>query len=263
MSNPMIRSLTVMADGERVNGLCRVSVTGWESLGLEPLPFILRAWNPDDSAHAMLAAAKTITVLRENSLLAAGQAAGVYRRTVPEGMITEVVFSPNLALWEAPVFLSVEAGTSVSETVQRILEASGTGIRLLPCAGPDPVFPRGQAFRGRAAECVNDVLSAVPARAYMTEAGLCAAPAEGLPVSLILTEKDLTDVPVFTGGKMILRTKPAGWPLGKRAKVKWKNESTEGLVTERSIDADNMTGSWQAEIILAIQNSELRIKNSE
>ena len=172
MSNPMIRSLTVMADGERVNGLCRVSVTGRESLGLEPLPFIMRAWNPDDSAHAMLAAAKTITVLRENSLLAAGQAAGVYRRTVPEG--TEVVFSPNLALWEAPVFLSVEAGTSVSETVQRILEASGTGIRLLPCAGPDPVFPRGQAFRGRAAECVNDVLSAVPARAYMTEAGLCA-----------------------------------------------------------------------------------------
>ena len=254
MSNPLIRSLTVLADGERVNGFCRVSVTGRETLGLEPLPFILRAWNPDDSAHAMLAAAKTVTVLREDSLLAAGRIAGVYLRTVPEGMITEVVFSPNLALWEAPVSLSVEAGASVFETVQRILEASGTGIRLLPCTGPDPVFSRGQAFYGRGAECVNDVLSAVPARGYMTEAGLCAVPAVGLPVSLTLTEKDLTDVPVFTGGKMLLRTKPVGWPLGKRAKVKWKNESAEGLVTERSIAADNMTGGWQAEIILEIQN---------
>ncbi len=98
------------------------------------------------------------------------------------------------------------------------------------------------------------MLSAVPARGYMTEAGLCAVSEEGLPVSLTLTESDLTDVPVFTEGKMILRTEPVGWPLGKRAKVKWKNESAEGLVTERSIDADNMTGSWQAEIILEIQN---------
>ena len=254
MSNPLIRSLTVLADGERVNGLCRVSVTGRETMDLEPLPFILRAWNPDDSAHAMLSAAKTITVLREDSLLAGGRVAGVYRRTVPEGMITEVVFSPNLALWKAPVSLSVEAGASVSETVQRLLEASGTGIRLLPVAGSDPVFSRGQAFYGRAAECVSDVLTAVPARGYITEAGLCVVPEEGLPVSLTLTEKDLTDVPVFTEGKMILRTKPVGWPLGKQAKVKWKNESAEGLVTERSIDADNMTGSWQAEIILTIKN---------
>ena len=263
MNNPLIRSLTVLADGERVNGLCRVSVTGRETLDLDPLPFILRVWNPDDSAHAMLAAAKTVTVLREDSLLAAGRVAGVYRRTMPEGMITEVVFSPNLALWEAPVSLSVEAGASVSETVQRILNASGTGIRLLTCAGPDPVFSRGQAVHGRAAECINDVLSAVPERGYMTEAGLCAVPAEGLPVSLTLTESDLTDVPVFIEGKMILRTEPVGWPLGKRAKVKWKNESAEGLVTERSIDADNMTGSWQAEIILEMQNAEFRIKNSE
>lgn len=254
MSNPLIRSLTVLADGERVTGLSRVSLTGRETLGLEPLPFVLRVWNPADSACAMLAAARRVSVLRDDSLLAAGWTAGVYRRTVPEGMITEVAFSPNLMLWEAPVSLSVEAGASVSETVQKILEASGTGIRLLPCAGPDPMFSRGQAFYGRAAECVNDVLSAVPARGYMTEAGLCAVPAEGQPVSLVLTEKDLTDEPVFTDGKMILRTKPVGWPPGKRAKVKWKNESAEGLVTERSIDADNMTGSWQAEIILTIQN---------
>ena len=78
--------------------------------------------------------------------------------------------------------------------------------------------------------------------------------AEGQPVSLVLTEKDLTDAPVYTGEKMILRTKPVGWPLGKHAAVKWKNESAEGLVTERSIDADNMKGKWQAEIILTIQN---------
>ena len=254
MSHPLIRSLTILADGEQVTGFCRASVEGREALGLEPLPFILRIWNPDESACAMLAAAKKIAVLREGSLLAAGQIAGVYRRTVAEGIAIEAAFSPGLALWEATVSLSVEAGASVSETVEEILEASGTGIRLLPFGVPDPVFPRGQAFYGRAAECVNDVLSAVPAWGYLTEAGLCAAPAEGQPVSLTLTETDLTDAPAFTGGRIILRTGPVGWPLGKRARVKWENESAEGLVTERSIEADTAKGKWQAEIILEIQN---------
>ena len=249
MNNGIVRSLTVLADGEQVTGFRHACLTGREALGPEPLPYLLRMLNLADAGYAQLAAAKTVAVLREDRLLARGQVSVVYRRTVREGTLTEAVFSPGLALWEAPVSLSVEAGVTVSETVRRILEASGTGIRLLPFAGPDPVFARGQAFWGRAAECVSEALSAAHARMWLTEAGLCVVPAEKTPVSLVLTETDLTGMPAFAGGRMILRTAPAGWPLGKRMEVKWKNGSAEGLVSERYTEADNLTGNWFTELL--------------
>jgi hypothetical protein len=57
------------------------------------------------------------------------------------------------------VSVDVESGASVSETVRRLLEASGTGLQLLSFPGEDPVSTRGQAFFGRAAECIIEALS--------------------------------------------------------------------------------------------------------
>lgn len=47
-------------------------------------------------------------------------------------------------------------------------------------------------------------------------------PAEGLPVSLYLTDRDLIDTPFFTDGQMILRTTVTGWPVGERISVNGK-----------------------------------------
>ena len=86
-------------------------------------------------------------------------------------------------------------------------------------------------------------LSAARARCCLTPAGLCIIPAEGLPVSLHLSEEDLLDEPVpLTSGLLWLRTKPLGWPLGKTATVTWNGEETTGLVVERSLDADTLSG---------------------
>ena len=173
---------------------------------------------------------------------------------MPEGTVTEVLFSAGLRLWEAPVSLSVEAGVTVSETVRRILSDSGTGLPLLSFPGEDPVRARGQAFSGRAAECVVSALSAADARACLTPSGLCVIPSSGLPVSMTLTEHDLTDVPVRAGSNLlVLRTKVAGWPLGKTVSVQWQGETAEGLVTERSVDADSAEGSWETEILMEVK----------
>ena len=249
------RTLSILVDGQPVTGFNHVRLTGADSIGLEPMPFMLRLWNLSDSDYFFLSAAKELSVRHGDSVLAAGDISDVCRKTVPEGRITEVIFSAGLRLWEAPVSLSVEAGVSVSETVQRILSDSGTGIALLSFPGNDPVRTRGQAFFGRAAECVAETLSAAGARGYLTDAGLCIVPSSGLPVSMALTEADLIDAPVRTGSRLlVLRTKPTGWPLGKRVSVSWKGERYEGLVTERSMDADNLEGNWQSELVLAIQN---------
>ena len=189
-----------------------------------------------------------------DSVLAAGRISDVCRGTVPEGTVTEAVFSAGLDLWEAPVSLSVEAGVSVSETVRRILAASGTGIALLSFPGEDPVRSRGQAFAGRAAECVASALTAAGARSCLTPAGLCVIPASGLPVSMELSEQDLLEAPAHAGENLaVLRTKVTGWPLGKTVSVTWKGETFQGLVLERSVDADNMEGNWQCELLIDVK----------
>ena len=249
------RKLVITADGEKVTAFNHARLTGLDAIGLQPLPFTLRLWNLSDSDYYLLSAAKEISVMHEDSVLAAGEISDICRGAVPEGTVTEIVFSAGLRLWEAPVSLTVEAGVKVSETVRRILDASGTGITLLSFPGDDPVRTRGQAFFGRAAECVQTALSAAKARCCLTPSGLCVIPAEGLPVSMELTEEDLIDAPSRTGDRLlILRTKVTGWPLGKMVSVTWKGETAEGLVTMRSVDADNMEGNWQAELIIDLKS---------
>ena len=251
MNYELNRSLTVRADGDALTGFRHARLSGRDALGLCPMPFTLRIWNLAESDYYRLCAAGKIVVSSEDSVLAAGAVSDVYRHAVPEGTLTEVVFSVGLPLWEAPVSLSVEAGATVSDTVRRILDESGIGIPLLSFPGEDPVRSRAQAFYGRAAECIEEALSAAGARGYLTEAGLCVVPSSGLPVSMELSDADLLDDPVKVGkGLLLLRTRITGWPLGKRISVKWKNESAEGLVLERSVDADNLEGEWWAELLM-------------
>lgn len=236
-------------------GFRRARLTGRDALGLSPMPFFLKLWNASEETLGQLSAAKEIAVLSGNSVLASGTLAGLCRVPAPEGTVTEAVFSPGLKLWEAAVSLSVEAGVLVSETVRRILAASGTGLSLLSFPGRDPVRTRGQAFRGRAAECLETALSAAGARGCLTPAGLCVIPEDRLPVTLTLTEEDLLDPPSPAGNHLLLRTKPVGWPLGKTVLVQWKNGSAVGSVTERALDADNMEGNWQCELLLELSRS--------
>ncbi len=247
------RSLSVLADGQSLTGFRHAYLSGRDALGLYPMPFILRLWNLADSDYHALCAAKNLSVRHDDSILASGRISEVYLQIVPEGKITEVVFAAGLGLWETPISLDVEAGVSVSETIRRILSASGTGIPLLSFPGEDPVRSRGQAFYGRAAECIEEALTAAGARGYLTESGLCVVPAEGLPVSMELSAADLLSDPVFIGtGQMLLRTRITGWPLGKTVSVNWKGVQIRGLVTERSVDADNMEGNWQSELLIEV-----------
>ncbi len=245
------RMLSVFADGRPVAGFAHARITGRDALGLYPTPFILELWNPADSDYHLLRGAKEISVKYGESVLASGTVSDVCRRTDREGTVTETVFATGLGLWEAPVSLSVEAGVSVSETVRRILEASGTGVGLLSFPGEDPARTRSQAFYGRAAECVEEALSAAGARCCLTPSGLCVIPSSGLPVSMELSDADLIDAPSRVGNNLVvLRTRVTGWPLGKQVSVKWKGQAFEGLVTERSVDSDNLEGNWQSELLV-------------
>ena len=129
------RHLTVFTDGEPFAPDSRFRLSGTVRIGLFPSLFLLQCWNLSDSDSFLLRNTKKLSVMREDSCLAYGQVSDVFTETVPEGTVTTAAFSLGLNLWERRVSLSVPSGVSVSETVRRILAASGTGIQLLSFPG--------------------------------------------------------------------------------------------------------------------------------
>ena len=244
MQNQMDRTLTILADDEHVTGYARARLLGAERLGLYPSLFMLHLWNVAEEDYL-------------DVVLVSGSVSDAFRSRGKSGTEAHVAIAPGLKLWEAPVSLSVEAGVTVSETVRQLLEASGTGIQLLSFPGEDPVITRGQAFYGRAAECIEEALGKAGARCCLVPSGLCVVPKEGLPVSMVLTEEDLTDVPSFNcGGDMVLRTGPVGWTLGKGVEVRYGGTVNRGLISERMINLDTGDGPWRVEVVVELKQDE-------
>lgn len=250
-----MRELKILTDSTPFSGGCRFHLTGKTRIGLFPSLFLLECWNLPDPEVYRLQNTRELSVLHGDSCLAFGRVSDVFRRTVPEGTVTTAAFSLGLDLWEALVSLSVPAGASVSETVRRLLEASGTGIRLLSFPGQDPVISRGQAFCGRAAECIAETLSAAGARGLLVPSGLCIVPADPLPATLHLSEKDLKDRPAFadSGRKMILSTTVTGFRPGEEMTLETDGKVYTGLILERMVDADTSSGEWMTQLLLQLR----------
>ena len=248
------RYLSVLADGEPFAPDSRFRLSGTVRIGLFPPLFLLQCWNLSESDVYRLRNTKDLSVKREDSCLAFGQVSDVFTETVPEGTVTTAAFSLGLDLWESQVSLSVPSGVSASESVRRILATSGTGIQLLSFPGEDPVFSRGQAFCGRAADCVSDVLSAASAKGYLVPAGLCVIPAEHLPATLHLKDKDLTDRPSFADGgrKMILSTTVTGFQPGEEMTLETEGKTCSGLILERMVETDTAMGPWETQLMVEV-----------
>ncbi len=248
------RHLTVFTDGEPFAPDSRFRLSGTVRIGLFPSLFLLQCWNLSDSDVYRLRNTKNLSVMWDDSCLAFGQVSDVFTETVPEGTVTTAAFSLGLNLWERRVSLSVPSGVPVSETVSRILAASGTGIQLLSVPGEDPVFSRGQAFCGRASDCVVAALSAASAKAYLVPAGLCVIPSEPLPATLHLKDKDLTDRPSFADGgrKLILSTTVTGFQPGEEMTLETDGKTYAGLILERMVEADTAMGAWVTQLMVEV-----------
>ena len=245
------RTLSVFADGEPVTSSARTRLIGHEGLRLYPFLFMLNLLNLAEEDYLLLSRAREVEVKYREVVLVSGIVSDVFRNAKKNGTETHVAVSPGLDLWEAVVSVDVEAGVSVSETVRRLLEASGTGIQLLSFPGEDPVSTRGQAFFGRTAECIEVALSKCGARCCLVYSGILVIPKEGLPVSMVLTEEDLQEAPAFNGGgDMILRTGTAGWTLGKFVEVRYGGMSSTGLISERLLNQDTGDGPWRVELVV-------------
>ena len=263
------RDFHVFLDGEPFTQGTGFRLTGRVDLNLYPDLFVLQCRNLPKEAIFQLQNARQISVLSNGSrlasrqisslsngsCLASGQISDVYTQTVPEGTVTVAAFSLGLDLWNADVCVSCPAGTSISEDVRAILEASGTGIQLLSFPGENPLPLRGRAYAGKAAEAVASALSQASARGFLTPAGLQVIPKDPLSASLHLTEADLTDRPVFadSGRKMILSTNVVGFQPGDEMTLSFEGTTTKGLITSRLVDADSYAGLWRTQLLVELR----------
>ena len=280
------RDLRVFLDGVPFTQGTGFRLTGRVDLNLFPDLFMLQCRNLPKEGIFQMQNTRQISVVSNGSRLASGQTSGlpngsclasgqlsdVYTQTVPEGTVTVAAFSLGLDLWNAEVCVSCPAGTSISEDVRAILEASGTGIQPLSFPGEDPQPLRGRAYVGRAAEAITQALShcngigsddapsintsstAACARGFLTPAGLQVIPKDPLPASLHLTEADLTDRPVFAdaGRKMILSTNVVGFQPGDEMTLSFEGVTTKGLIVSRMVDADSYSGPWKTELLIEV-----------
>ena len=248
------RSLLVLADCMSFAPGCRVRLTGRTAVGLFPSLYTLECWNLPEEEYLRLTRTSGLSVFRGISCLAQGKVSDVYRRTVPGGTLTTAAFSLGLDLWESRISLALPGGISMPDTLRRLLEASGTGIRLLSAPGGTGVFPRGQAFLGRAADCITEALG--KARGILLPAGLRALPAAPLPPLLHFTGADLTDAPAFADGgkKMILSTQVIGFQPGEELTLEYEGNTVRGMILERMVDADTGNGPWSTQLLVEVHS---------
>ena len=254
------RSLTLWSDGEEIGRNCRVRLRARAALTLAPLPCLLEIRNLPETEAARLRRAKNIATAAENTVLAAGRIAEVYRAPRTSGKrgtssMTSVLFSPGLPLWEAGVSLSLPGGIRASDTLRAVLAASGTGIPLLNWAGPDPVFARGQAYFGRAAEAAASVLAACGAEGILLPAGLAVRKGgaeEGAAASL--DAGDLREAPGWAGRDRVLQVKLCGLRPGQRVRWVFAGEEGCGVIRECLTDADTEAGPWGMEMLVRAES---------
>ena len=265
--NELTRKPDIRLDGAAFEFSGRVRLSGKDDLSLFPSLFLLTFWNLPEELYLRLNRARTVSVSCGEAELASGTLADVCRRGSGEGILTTAAFSRGLNLWESRVSLTVPAGTSVSETVRAILEASGTGIPLLGFPAEDPAVSRPQSFFGRAAECIASAVSCAGGggekqhgpRAVLSPAGLTVMPPGGLPVSYTLTEQEILTAPSFVGGplrgtpaEMILLTKPLGLHPGDTVAVRLPGLRCRGEIRERALEMDTGGEEWRCEVVTQI-----------
>ena len=250
------RDLSVLLDGEPFKQGSGFRLTGRTDLNLFPDLFLLKCKNLPQEAIFRLQNSEQISVISKDSCLASGQISDVYTQTVPEGTITVAAFSLGLDLWNAEVSVSCPAGTSISDDIRAILEASETGIQLLSFPGEDPQPLRGRAYAGKAADAITEALIQAEVRAFLVPAGLKVIPKDPPEASLHLTGDDLTDRPVFadSGRKLILNTDVIGFQPGEEMTLEFEGKTAKGLILSRMVDADFYAGPWKTELLVEVHN---------
>jgi len=244
----MTRDLHAFFSGTEIAPGARLRLTAEETSGLRPDLHTLTVFGLEEVDLYSLFSGIEVQVVSDSRILASGAAVDFARRMEDGQSVVDVTFSPGLALWEAPISLSLPAGETVSSSMAAVLEATGLNIPLASFTAEDLTISRPQAFFGRAAEALENLAASVSGLLSLSSAGVSVS-SDTTP-SLVLEEDDLTSAPRRAGGNLLLCCPVAPWSVGNVLKYTWSGIERRGRILSSLIEADSETGPWSAMVEL-------------
>ena len=242
------RDLHLLADDTEIGQGCRMRVALREEFSLMPQLFHLEIENLSESSAELLANCREMAVRSNGSVLAVGDSIFCCPRWIDGRKVLAVSFSYGFRLWRASVSLSLAAGMKISDTIQELLKAGGTGIQMAGYTAEDFSLTRPQAFFGRVCEALERLADSVGGRIGLTSAGVCVIGMREATPTVMMPEDELLSEPVFLKDRMILKTGIVGWPLGTCIQFSWKGNTRKGVIISRMLDVDNADGPWESQM---------------
>ena len=246
------RNLSLYVEDSQVAAGCRINLSAREVLSILPALHHVTIQDLSDLSIASLSEGRSLQVRSDDFVICSGTITEVYTHIDSGKKLTSVVFSPQLALWNASVSFSVPSGMPVRTTIEKILENSGTDLQLAGYAADNPALLRPQAFFGRAADALSVFAEMADADIFIGPAGVIVSGRnQKTPVTRI-QESALLSEPIPVGKSLILSTIAVGLPLGTVAETEWKGMSYTGRIVSSFIQADNVSGPWKTELELEL-----------
>ena len=213
-----------------------------------PQLFTMEIENLSESSAEMLANCREMAVRSNGSVLAVGDSIFCCPRWIDGRKVLAVSFSYGFRLWKASVSLGLAAGMKISDTIQEVLKASGTGIQMAGYTTRDFALTRPQAFFGRACEALERLADSVDAKVGLMPAGVCVIGMGEQTPTVMIPEEGLLSEPIFLKDRVILKTGIVGWPLGTCVQFSWKGNTWNGVIVSRMMDLDNADGPWESQL---------------
>lgn len=182
----------------------------------------------------------------DSSMICYGKVEDVYEYVSGANNVTSIAISDGQEFWNARVNKTIGAGVHFKETLGSIIQ----GAKMGTYTADNPRFLRGQALTGSLPQNVQNMASAVGARAFIRHEALHIVGKGKYNNIYEITEEDVVADPGFAGGICVVSVKVKGYAVG--AMVEFRN----GLyrLVAQSIDADSYKGTWKTELVLVNEN---------
>ena len=242
------RPLIVKADSRLIAEENRIKVQGRACMTLMPDFFTVEIYNLSDDDLAIVRDSTYLSVAGEkSSVLLYGEIEDIYFRNVEANRVTTICISDGRSFWNATVEKTVASGASIQTAVRNVVDSIPVGSIL----AQDTALMRGQTFSGRQAEAVRMMAKSMNARAFVAHNTLHIVEKGRTEYQLAIDEDEVITDPKYAQGITVLKTIVRGYPVG----IIVIYNGSEYRVAAQSINADNLNGAWDSEILLVSETA--------
>ena len=245
-----LRRLSVFIDGVQIADGLRIRLKGRATISLKPDLWVADIFELTQEDYDRLQDGNEIQITGEDdSVLCQGKIDEVYVHTEEDKEITSVTVADGIDFWESVVSLSLGGGNDAEKTIRYIVSRSSSPVKISNIIAKNQTLVRGQVFQGRTVNYVRDLSKSINARAFITRNSLSVLDHRVPSTVIDMTSGDEIASAAYSNGVIVVRlTVMKGYQIGQI--VLLPDTISKYRLICQSVDADNLKGSWQTELIL-------------